>query len=62
MQKNPLQQVIAVCDVDKNYLANGKRRVDDFTPKPSARITKRATLTPISATSSTVKILMPLTS
>jgi predicted dehydrogenase len=33
MQKNPLQQVIAVCDIDQNYLAKGKQRVDDFNSK-----------------------------
>ncbi|MDR1141933.1 MAG: Gfo/Idh/MocA family oxidoreductase, partial [Planctomycetaceae bacterium] len=30
MLKNPLQQVVAVCDIDKNHLASGKKKVDDF--------------------------------
>jgi len=30
MFDNPIQQVIAVCDVDKNYLATAKKKTDDF--------------------------------
>lgn len=30
MFKNTIQQVVAVCDVDKNHLAAAKKRVDDF--------------------------------
>lgn len=30
MFRNPMQQVVAVCDVDKNYMAAAQRKVDGF--------------------------------
>ncbi|MDR0706164.1 MAG: Gfo/Idh/MocA family oxidoreductase [Planctomycetaceae bacterium] len=35
MLNNPLQQVIAVCDADKNYLNNTQKTVNDFYSKKS---------------------------
>ena len=33
MSRNPVQHVIAVCDVDKNYLENGRRMTDEIYSK-----------------------------
>lgn len=35
MFKNPMQQVVAVCDVDKNYVAAAQKKVNDFYSKKS---------------------------